>query len=69
MRLAGRLRRSHHPAVSARRQPVMYDVFQMPTAVSERFLATLSAVVLGAGLGVSALGSWISVRSNLSAAT
>lgn len=50
-------------------QPVMYDVFQMPTAVSERFLATLSAVVLGAGLGVSAIGSWISVRSNLSAAT
>jgi hypothetical protein len=44
-------------------------VFQMPTAVSTQFLATLSAVVLGAGLGVSALGSWISVRSNLSSAT
>jgi cell division transport system permease protein len=50
-------------------QPVMYDVFQMPTAVSAQFLATLSAVILGAGLGVSALGSWISVRSNLSSAT
>jgi hypothetical protein len=41
----------------------------MPTAVSAQFLATLSAVILGAGLGVSALGSWISVRSNLSSAT
>jgi cell division transport system permease protein len=50
-------------------QPVLVTVFQMPTAVSAEFLATLSAVVLGAGLGVSALGSWISVRSNLSSAT
>ena len=49
-------------------QPVMVTVFQMPTAVSAQFLATLSAVVLGVGLGVGALGSWISVRSNLSAA-
>ena len=50
-------------------QPVMVTVFQMPTAVSAQFLASLSAVVLGVGLGVGALGSWISVRSNLSAAT
>jgi cell division transport system permease protein len=50
-------------------QPILVSVFQMPTAVSAQFLATLSAVVLGAGLGVSALGSWISVRSNLSSAT
>jgi cell division transport system permease protein len=50
-------------------QPVMVRVFQMPTAVSAQFLATLSAIVLGVGLGVGALGSWISVRSNLSAAT
>jgi hypothetical protein len=50
-------------------QIVLFEAFQMPTAVSTQFLATLSAVVLGAGLGVSALGSWISVRSNLSAAT
>ncbi|HSM38315.1 MAG TPA: permease-like cell division protein FtsX [Candidatus Limnocylindrales bacterium] len=49
-------------------QPVMVTVFQMPTAVSAQFLATLSAIVLGVGLGVGALGSWISVRSNLSAA-
>lgn len=49
-------------------KPVMVTVFQMPTAVSAQFLATLSAVVLGVGLGVGALGSWISVRSNLSAA-
>jgi cell division transport system permease protein len=50
-------------------QPVMVTVFQMPTAVSAQFLASLSAVLLGVGLGVGALGSWISVRSNLSAAT
>lgn len=50
-------------------QPIMVTVFQMPTAVSAQFLATLSAIVLGVGLGVGALGSWISVRSNLSAAT
>jgi cell division transport system permease protein len=50
-------------------QPVMVTVFQMPATVSAQFLATLSAVVLGVGLGVGALGSWISVRSNLSAAS
>jgi cell division transport system permease protein len=49
-------------------QPIMVTVFQMPTAVSAQFLASLSAIVLGVGLGVGALGSWISVRSNLSAA-
>lgn len=50
-------------------QPVMVTVFQMPTAVSAQFLASLSAILLGVGLGVGAVGSWISVRSNLSAAT
>jgi cell division transport system permease protein len=50
-------------------QPVMVNVFQMPTAVSAQFLASLSAILLAVGLGVGALGSWISVRSNLSAAT
>jgi cell division transport system permease protein len=49
-------------------QPVMVQVFQMPTSVSAEFLATLSAIVLAVGLGVGAIGSWISVRSNLSAA-
>ena len=49
-------------------QPVMVRVFQMPTAVSAQFLASLSAILLGVGLGVGAIGSWISVRSNLSAA-
>jgi cell division transport system permease protein len=49
-------------------QPVMVSVFQMPTSVSTEFLATLSAIVLAVGLGVGAIGSWISVRSNLSAA-
>jgi hypothetical protein len=48
---------------------VLFDVFQMTTAVSAQALATLSAVVLAVGLGVSALGSWISVRSNLSSAS
>jgi len=49
-------------------QPIMVRVFQMPTAVSAQFLASLSAIVLGVGLGVGAIGSWISVRSNLSSA-
>ncbi len=47
-------------------KPIMVRVFQMPTAVSTDFLAVLSAVILGVGLGVGALGSWISVRTNLS---
>ena len=49
-------------------QPAMVTIFQMPTAVSTQFLTTLSVLLLGAGLGVGALGSWISVRSYLSAA-
>src|SRR5918999_947925 len=49
-------------------QPAMVSLFQMPTAVSARFLATLTALVFAAGLGVGAVGSWISVRSYLSAA-
>ncbi|HET7082822.1 MAG TPA: permease-like cell division protein FtsX [Candidatus Limnocylindria bacterium] len=47
-------------------KPIMVRVFQMPTAVSTEFLAVLSAVILGVGLGVGAVGSWISVRANLS---
>jgi cell division transport system permease protein len=50
-------------------QPVMVAVFQMPTAVSTRFLTTLSVLLFAVGLGVGALGSWISVRSYLSAAS
>jgi hypothetical protein len=50
-------------------KPIMVTVFQMPTAVSAQFLATLSAIVLAVGLGVGAIGSWISVRSNLSSAS
>ncbi|HEX5038967.1 MAG TPA: permease-like cell division protein FtsX [Candidatus Limnocylindria bacterium] len=49
-------------------QPAMVSMFQMPTAVSARFLTTLSLLVLSVGLGVGALGSWISVRSYLNAA-
>jgi cell division transport system permease protein len=50
-------------------QPVLVSVFQMPTTVSAQFLATLSLLLLAVGLGVGALGSWISVRSYLAAAT
>ncbi len=50
-------------------KPIMVRVFQMPTAVSTDFLAVLSAVILGVGLGVGAVGSWISVRANLSSSS
>jgi cell division transport system permease protein len=46
-------------------QPVMVAVFQMPTAVSREFLATLAVLLFAVGLGVGAIGSWISVRSYL----
>jgi cell division transport system permease protein len=49
-------------------QPVMVSVFQMPTAVSTQFLTTISLLLFAVGLGVGALGSWISVRSYLTAA-
>jgi len=49
-------------------QPAMVTVFQMPTAVSTQFLTTLSLLLFGVGLGIGALGSWISVRSYLGAA-
>jgi cell division transport system permease protein len=49
-------------------QPAMVQIFQMPTAVSTRFLTTISVVLFGVGLGIGALGSWISVRSYLAAA-
>ena len=49
-------------------QPAMVQIFQMPTAVSTQFLATLALLLLGVGLGVGAVGSWISVRSYLAAA-
>ena len=49
-------------------QPVMVEVFQVPTGVSSRFLATLSVLLLGVGLGLGAAGSYISVRSYLSTA-
>jgi cell division transport system permease protein len=49
-------------------QPAMVQIFQMPTAVSTRFLTTLSLLVLAVGLALGAVGSWISVRSYLAAA-
>jgi cell division transport system permease protein len=50
-------------------QPVMAAVFQMPTAVSREFLATLAVLLFAVGLGVGAIGSWISVRSYLAGVT
>jgi cell division transport system permease protein len=49
-------------------QPAMVSLFQMPTAVSNQFLATISLLLFAVGLGVGAIGSWISVRSYLAAA-
>src|SRR5918994_4031312 len=49
-------------------QPAMVSLFQMPTAVSNQFLATISLLLFAVGLGVGAVGSWISVRSYLAAA-
>ena len=49
-------------------QPIMVSLFQMPTAVSNQFLATISLLLFAVGLGLGALGSWISVRSYLYAA-
>ena len=49
-------------------QPAMVSIFQMPTAVGSEFLTTLSLLLLAAGLGIGAIGSWISVRSYLAAA-
>ena len=49
-------------------QPAMVSIFQMPTAVSNQFLATITLLLFAVGLGVGALGSWISVRSYLAAA-
>ena len=49
-------------------QPAMVTIFQMPTAVSTQFLTTLSLLLFVVGLGIGALGSWISVRSYLAAA-
>jgi cell division transport system permease protein len=50
-------------------QPVMFSVFKLPFSVGSQFLATLSALLFGVGLGVGALGSWISVRSYLASAS
>ncbi len=50
-------------------QPIMFNVFKLPIAVGAQFLATLSALLFAVGLGVGALGSWISVRSYLSSAS
>jgi cell division transport system permease protein len=49
-------------------QPLLVSVFQMPTAVSDQFLTGLAVLLVSVGLIIGALGSWISVRSNLSSA-
>jgi hypothetical protein len=47
----------------------MVTVFQLPTAVGARFLATLALTLLAVGVGIATVGSWISVRSYLSSST
>ena len=49
-------------------QPLLVSVFQMPTAVSDQFLTGLAVLLVAVCLVIGALGSWISVRSNLSSA-
>ena len=46
-------------------QPLMIDVFQMPTAVSAQFLTFVAALTLAVGVLVALAGSWISVRAHL----
>jgi cell division transport system permease protein len=50
-------------------QPIMFNVFKLPISFCPQLLATLSALLFGVGLGVGALGSWISVRSYLASAS
>ena len=61
----------HHRAGCSVWDPIkpVDTVFQMPTAVSTQFLATLSAILLGVGLGVGAIGLDQRALHNLPTAT
>lgn len=46
-------------------QPLLIQVFQMPTAVGAQFFTVVAVLILSVGLLVGMLGSWISVRAHL----
>jgi cell division transport system permease protein len=46
-------------------QPLLIEIFQMPTAVGAQFYTFVAVLILSVGLVVGTLGSWISVRAHL----
>jgi cell division transport system permease protein len=48
-------------------QPLLIEIFQMPTAVGAQFYMFVAVLILSVGLVVGMLGSWISVRAHLAA--
>ena len=48
-------------------QPLLIEIFQMPTAVGAQFYTFVAVLILSVGLLVGMLGSWISVRAHLAA--
>ena len=48
-------------------QPLLIEIFQMPTAVGAQFYTLVAVLIVSVGLMVGMLGSWISVRAHLAA--
>ncbi len=48
-------------------QPLMVEIFQMPTAVGAQFYTVVAVLILSVGLSVGMIGSWISVQAHLAA--
>ena len=48
-------------------QPLLIEIFEMPTAVGAQFYTFVAVLILSVGLVVGMVGSWISVRANLAA--
>lgn len=46
-------------------QPLLIEIFQMPTAVGAQFYTFVAILILSVGLVVGMVGSWISVRAHL----
>ena len=46
-------------------QPLLIEIFQMPTAVGAQFYTFVAVLILTVGLVVGMVGSWISVRAHL----
>jgi cell division transport system permease protein len=46
-------------------QPLLVEIFQMPTAVGAQFYTLVAILIVSVGLTVGMLGSWISVRAHL----